>query len=175
MREQLTYPVAVISQLLDIGERRVQQLSKEGVLPKAERGKYSLIGCVRGYILFLRSQLPNSGKPVADIRAESARLKKAQANLAEMEEAERKGSLLNAEIVYKQDFDLTRAIRDNLLSLPSRLAPVLRTKKTEKAIHKAIHAEVENSLLKTLQDIESKSKNAFYELDLQKKEDDNDN
>jgi len=39
-----TQPIGVIAKLLDLSERRVQQLSREGVIPKAERGQYDLIG-----------------------------------------------------------------------------------------------------------------------------------
>lgn len=45
-----TQPIGVISRLLDLSERRVQQLSREGVIPKANRGQYDLIGSVRGYV-----------------------------------------------------------------------------------------------------------------------------
>lgn len=41
-------PLAVIAKLLDLTERRVQQLSREGVIPKAERGRYDLVGAVKG-------------------------------------------------------------------------------------------------------------------------------
>ena len=36
-------PIAVIARLLDLSERRIQQLSREGVIPKAERGQYDLV------------------------------------------------------------------------------------------------------------------------------------
>ena len=49
-----TQPIGVIARLLDLSERRVQQLSREGVIPKAERGQYDLIGSVRGYVRYLR-------------------------------------------------------------------------------------------------------------------------
>ena len=39
-----TQPIGVIAKLLDLSERRVQQLSREGVIPKAERGQYDLVG-----------------------------------------------------------------------------------------------------------------------------------
>jgi phage terminase Nu1 subunit (DNA packaging protein) len=51
-----TQPIGVIAKLLDLSERRVQQLSREGVIPKAERGQYDLIGSVRGYVRYLRDQ-----------------------------------------------------------------------------------------------------------------------
>ena len=37
-------PIGVIARLLDLSERRVQQLSREGVIPKAERGAPVLSG-----------------------------------------------------------------------------------------------------------------------------------
>ncbi|MFN3156930.1 helix-turn-helix domain-containing protein [Marivita cryptomonadis] len=37
-------PIGVIAKLLDLSERRVQQLSREGVIPKVNRGQYDLIG-----------------------------------------------------------------------------------------------------------------------------------
>ena len=51
-----TQPIAVIAKLLDLSERRVQQLSREGVIPKATRGQYDLVGSVRGYVRYLRSR-----------------------------------------------------------------------------------------------------------------------
>ncbi len=47
-------PIGVIARLLDLSERRVQQLSREGVIPKAERGQYDLVGAVRAYDANLR-------------------------------------------------------------------------------------------------------------------------
>ena len=47
-----TQPIGVIARLLDLSERRVQQLSRKGVIPKAERGQYDLIGSVRGYVRY---------------------------------------------------------------------------------------------------------------------------
>jgi hypothetical protein len=47
-------PIAVIARLLDLSERRVQQLSRDGVIPKAERGQYDLVGAVRGYVVYGR-------------------------------------------------------------------------------------------------------------------------
>lgn len=45
-----------IARLLTITDRRVQQLAKEGYIPKPSRGMYSLVGAVQGYIRFLRDE-----------------------------------------------------------------------------------------------------------------------
>ena len=44
----------VLAKLLDISERRVRQLSAEGIIPKGARGRYEMVGAVRGYIRYLR-------------------------------------------------------------------------------------------------------------------------
>ena len=73
------YPVSTIAKLFNLTERRVQQLASDGVIPKADRGKYDLVACVRGYIGFLQDRA--FGKEVihADAHQERARLLRAQA------------------------------------------------------------------------------------------------
>jgi hypothetical protein len=46
VREQ-TYSVSTIAKLLILTERQVQALAKDGVLPKAERGRYALVPVVQ--------------------------------------------------------------------------------------------------------------------------------
>jgi len=80
-----TQPITVIARLLDLSERRVQQLVRDGVIPKAERGRYELVGAVRGYVRYLRDLVLKSETGGADYASERARLVKARADLAEME------------------------------------------------------------------------------------------
>ena len=77
-------PLAVIAKLLDLSERRVQQLSREGVIPKATRGQYDLIGSVRGYVRYLRDQAVSAQAGAPDYAVERARFIRARADLAEM-------------------------------------------------------------------------------------------
>ena len=92
-------PIAVIARLLDLSERRIQQLSREGVIPKAERGQYDLVGAVRGYVAYLRDLAVKAQAGAPDFGAERARLIKAKADLAEMEADGRRGELLPADAV----------------------------------------------------------------------------
>jgi phage terminase Nu1 subunit (DNA packaging protein) len=52
------FAAGIIARLLNITERRLQQLAREGIVPKAARGQYPLAGCVRAYIQYLQ----NSGQ-----------------------------------------------------------------------------------------------------------------
>lgn len=120
-----TQPISVITSLLDISERRVQQLSKAGVIPKAARGRYELIGSVRGYIRHLRDLNIKDGIDAADYGVERARLVKAKADLAEMEASQMRGDLLPAADVTVAWTEIVALMRSRLLALPDKIAPVV--------------------------------------------------
>jgi len=118
-----TQPIGVIARLLDLSERRVQQLSREGVIPKAERGQYDLIGSVRGYVRYLRDQAAKAQAGAPDYAAERARFIRARADLAEMEADEKRRSLIAAEQIEAAWIAVLALLRTRLLALPDRLAP----------------------------------------------------
>lgn len=123
-----TQSIAVIARLLDLTERRVQQLSREGVIPRAERGRYDLVGSVRGYVRYLRDQA--ASRDVADIGSERTRLVGAKADLAEMEAEVRRGDLLSAALVEEAWIAILARLRSQLLVLPDRLAPLVHEETT---------------------------------------------
>jgi len=120
-----TQPITVIASLLDISERRVQQLSRAGVIPKAARGRYELIGSVRGYIRHLRDLNIKGERGTADYGTERARLVKAKADLAEMEASQMRGDLLPAPDVTAAWTEIVALMRARLLVLPDKIAPVV--------------------------------------------------
>jgi len=118
-----TQPISVIARLLDLSERRIQQLSREGVIPKAERGQYDLIGSVRGYVRYLRDQALKAQAGAPDYALERARFIRARADLAEMEAEEKRRSLIAAEQIEAAWIAVLALLRTRLLALPDRLAP----------------------------------------------------
>lgn len=116
-------PIGVIAKLLDLSERRVQQLSREGVIPKATRGQYDLIGSVRGYVRYLRDQAAQAQAGAPDYASERARFIRARADLAEMEAEQRRGALIAAEEIEAAWIKVLALLRTRLLALPDRLAP----------------------------------------------------
>jgi len=118
-----TQPIGVIARLLDLSERRVQQLSREGVIPKAERGQYDLIGSVRGYVRYLCDQALKAQAGAPDYAAERARFIRARADLAEMEAEEKRRSLIAADQIEAAWIAVLALLRTRLLALPDRLAP----------------------------------------------------
>lgn len=119
------YPVSVVAAMCDLDARRIQQLAKEGVIPKARRGEYHLVDCVRGYVRYLRDRQPAPAAAPETFDASRARKMEADAALAELDLAVRRSKLVPAE---KYERELGRAfarVRSRLLPLPSRAAPDL--------------------------------------------------
>ncbi|MCO6052329.1 hypothetical protein NGM99_21295 [Mesorhizobium sp. RP14(2022)] len=120
-----TYPVATIAKLLLLTERRVQQLTREGMLPRADRGRYELAPVVQAYVRYLRDRmLPGETEPTHDdFQRARARRTAAEATLAEMRAAEMRTELIPAQDVREVLASVIVRVRSKLLSLPPKLAP----------------------------------------------------
>jgi phage terminase Nu1 subunit (DNA packaging protein) len=125
-----TYPVSTIARLLLLTERRVQQLTKAGVLPKAERGHYELAPAVQGYIKYLRDRNIGADDPAADIGAFRARLVKAKAQAAEIEVDSLIGERLLQADVERAWQAILVPLRAGLIGLPTRMATAVANAET---------------------------------------------
>jgi phage terminase Nu1 subunit (DNA packaging protein) len=139
-------PIGVIARLLDLSERRIQQLSRDGVIPKAERGQYDLVAAVRGYVAYLRNLAVRAQAGAPDFGVERARLIKAKADIAEMEASGRRGELLPAEDVEAAWTAVLARLRARLLVLPDRLAPLCHEETTIAGVRDQIRKAVREAL-----------------------------
>lgn len=153
MSERLSYPVEIMAKLLLLTPRRIQQLANEGVIEKTERGRYDLILSVQGYIRYLNDQIPN--KATSDVGAqfarvdaevERAKLLKHKAELARLEEEEKKGLLVDAEAQRRDAFRIARIVRTAILNIPARVAQDLAVD----ADSLSVHRKLENELIQAL-------------------------
>lgn len=120
-----TYPVATIAKLLMLSDRRVQQLTKEGVIPKAERGRYELAPAVQGYIRFLQERSLRSDQSPIDYHVEKARLTKAQADQAEIELAKARSDVVSVAQIERNLSGLFAEVRTNIRNIPDRVVSSL--------------------------------------------------
>jgi len=144
-----TYPISVIMKLLDLSDRRIQQLTRDGVIPKPERGRYELVGAVRGYIRYLRDRaIGADALPDESARASRARLIKAQAEAQEMENAKDRGELLPREPVERALSALFGAIRNRILAIDDKLPMRIEgcSLQEGKAISREMHDEALSEL-----------------------------
>lgn len=111
------FDVRTIAKLLMIDERRIQQLVKEGWIPRGERGRYTLVESVQGYIRYLKEHTRDSQRG-----SEGARLARAQAQKVEMENFRRMGELQTTAQVEETTQGLVVMMKTSHAAIPGRLA-----------------------------------------------------
>lgn len=117
-----TVPIDTICKLLDLTPQRVNQLAREGIIPKHERGRYELVPVVRAYIQYLRMGNLKKDLPEDDYTTHRMRLTRAKADIMEMEKAQMEEKLIPAEDIENAWLEATQNMRAKLLSLPTKAA-----------------------------------------------------
>lgn len=145
-----TYPVGTIAKLLDLSERQVQSLTKQGVIPKSERGRYDLVGSVHGYIRYLKDRSIGGARDGAiDYHTEKARLTKLQADTAELILAKEQGQVTTVEQVEQMVTKAFAEIRAGMRNLPGRSVSLLIGETDERRFKQVLMREID-SILETL-------------------------
>jgi len=118
-----TYPVATIAKLLLLTERHVQRLTADGVIPRAEHGRYELAPTVQGYIRYLRDRTLGADAEGAESAGSyRTQLLKARARAATAEADRLDGILVESAQVEAAWARMVLNMRTRLLSLPSEAA-----------------------------------------------------
>ena len=142
-----TYPVAVISKLLDLTPRRVQHLANEGIIPRAEKGRYELVPAVRGYIRYLRDRsIGRDGEQSSDIASERARLTREQADKMAMENAKSRGELIPTPLVQKSIERVFSAFGSRIDAIPRKAVPRLKGCSGDAAREKVLRELIKEAL-----------------------------
>jgi len=128
------YPVSTIAKLFNLSERRIQQLAKEGVIPKADRCKYELVGSVRGYTAYLQERALGQETKTTDIQTQRYRLIKAQADEKELELQKKRDQLIPSEDVKAGWSRIVIATKTGFLALPDRLKQMLTLTDAERDV-----------------------------------------
>ena len=142
-----SYPTSAIATLLKLTERRVQQLVKDGILPRPVKGHNEPIACVHAYIDYLKKLITGGGE--LSLTDERTRLTKYQADLAQILLKEAQGEFVTAKKTTQVWGAIVANIRQKLLGLSSLLAPIFggshTTGEVKERIDSAIH-EILNEL-----------------------------
>ena len=152
-----SFNIQAIAKLLKLSERRIQQLAKEGVIPKAERGKYDLVNSVHGYIDYLKAKA--GGEFTAEeVLKNKNKLLKAKAELAEIDKMKASGELIPKGEVKKTWLELVHKLKQKLLSIPNKVAPVVVTIKSINEIKLIIQDKIHEALYEISSDERSVGK-----------------
>lgn len=120
-----TKPAKFFADLFGVTERRIQQLAKDGVIPKAGRGQYPFIGTIRGYVRFLqeRQEAPNTNKEgeAVDYRGERTKLVIEQRRKIELQNEQTAGNLCVKFDMQIAMADAFKMVQNTVQSIPDRL------------------------------------------------------
>lgn len=128
----------VVANFFKRTERRIQQLTQQGILPAVKRTKegnlYDLPKTMIAYIHYLQEIVDNRSKSTEEQEQQrldaEIKLKEAKAEIAQLDLKELKAEMLRAEDVQAFIEDLAATTKSLLLALPGRLAMDLKTSKT---------------------------------------------
>ncbi len=146
-QNKTSYPVSTIAKLLNITERRVQQLAKENIIPKSEKGRYDLVATIQGYVKYLQSQLAQG--EFRDLKHEKTRLTKFQADKALIDLKLLQTEAILISDVEKQVSDMIAIVRARLLALPNKLAPIV----VNEADTNVVEDIIKNAIYEALQEL----------------------
>lgn len=132
-----TMSTAQAAALLDLTERRVQQLAREGVIPKASYGRYPVAGTVRGYIGYLRDEVRRSTETAAGAALKATR----QAEI-ELRMAERQRDLVPADEMMAVTQMIVGTLVSRLTGLPAQFTRNLGERHRLETLIDAIRIEV---------------------------------
>lgn len=114
--------VEQLAELLDLSVRQVEVLAAQGVLTRARRGVYPLVPNVRAYIGHLRRK-QGGGEVLGTLEFARRRKVEAEAELTEMELAQRRGELITVDDSVRELTSILEGLRAGVLNVPGKHAP----------------------------------------------------
>ena len=145
MKEQ-TVPVGSLCRVLNIGDRRVQQLVKEGVLTKEERGRYPFLTNIKNYVLYLQARVDGNATGVIDLADARKRKLQAEAMLSELELQTAQGNTISVADHGDTIGKLGDTLKGRLLVMPSKLAPALALETKQSLCKQIVEDEIRSCL-----------------------------
>lgn len=145
------------ARVLGITARRLQQLTKDGIIAKENYGKYEMTKVVPAYLQFRISQLESEDEKELNFKKEKTLLTRAQRKKAETELSVMKGELHKAEDVERVMNNMLSAFRNRCLTIPSRASPTLVNKSLNE-IKLSLRAEINEAL----QELSNYDPDIFY-------------
>lgn len=126
---KITVSASVLGNLFGVTDRRIRQMAEEGILERAAKGRYKLVDSLKNYILTLKLSAEGTGidnpDGEIDINEEKALHERVKRHISELKLRTMKGELHKSADVERVMTDMLAAFRTRILSIPSKVAPVL--------------------------------------------------
>ncbi len=148
------YPKKVIADLLNLSERRIEQLVAKRILPKAARGKFDLYQTVKAYCMYMQQKL-SGGDEVIDVSEYKDRLLRAttleaeeKAKLREIARREKEGELMERDEITAQWAARCVELKAALLAIPVQVGFRFQDPETRNIVEEEVEAAI-YEILKT--------------------------
>jgi phage terminase Nu1 subunit (DNA packaging protein) len=137
----------ILSDILGVSGRTVRDLADKGVLVKMAHGKYEVLPSIHAYIKY-KINLAIESFSKGDIDYAEARRRKelAQAQLAELDLAEKEGELIQVSTVENEAFTAGKKVKDGLSNIPDRISPLLAAESDKNKIYRMLTSEINQVL-----------------------------
>jgi phage terminase Nu1 subunit (DNA packaging protein) len=109
-----------LAEILDLTDRRIQQLVTEGVLQKEGRGQYDLVKSVQSYIAFLLAAAKAKQSTGTKLEEETLNLAKKN-RLLDIEIELKEGELIPKSVVKQVWSHMVMAARTRMLAIASKV------------------------------------------------------
>lgn len=120
-----------IANLFGVTPRYINILANEKGFPRAERGKYHVVECVRWYIQYLKDKIEAARRGGDERISAEIRRKRAEAALLEIKLARERGDAIRVEDVRREIEPVVAAIKSKLIGIPKHAARELDNKEIE--------------------------------------------
>lgn len=146
----ITVNSATLEKIIGVSDRRIRQLAEENIIIRAAKGRYRLMDSITNYILNLKVEMEaNDIKSVdgeLDLEEEKAIHERVKRHISELKLQMMKGELHKSEDVERVMTDMLVSVKTRLLSMPTKLAPILVSRNEIDFIRDTIHQEVLDAL-----------------------------
>lgn len=135
------YTSGAIAAILSLSERRIRQLRDSGIITETKPGLYKLEPTVRDYVKYIKD-----GSGGAEYNTERALFIKAKRQNAELDLKVKDGTLHESEEIETVMKAMLINFKSRLMSIPSKMSPILATKTDNKEIFTLLKGEVDEAL-----------------------------
>ena len=146
----ITVNSAALEKIIGVSDRRIRQLAEENIIIRAAKGRYKLMDSITNYILTLKVQMEaNNAESVdgeIDLEEEKAIHERVKRHISELKLQTMRGELHKSEDVERVMMDMLASVRAKLLSMPTKLAPILVSRSVIDFVRNTINREVMEAL-----------------------------
>jgi len=118
------YTRKIIAQILELSEKRVKQLTEEGVIEEFSAGNYKLLPTVQGYIRYLQAQVADDDTS-SNYSVEKAKLTRLKREDAELDLQLKRNDLHRSVDVEFVVTNMIVAFKAKLETMPYKIVPSL--------------------------------------------------